>query len=68
MKILNKSIIGCILLAGISLTSCDFLDVVPKENATGEDMSKDRQAPSTIFVHATATCHSPTTAQARSTS
>lgn len=44
MKILNKSIIGCILLAGVSLTSCDFLDVVPKENATGEDMSKDRQA------------------------
>lgn len=44
MKILKKSIIGCLLLAGMTMSSCDFLDVVPKENATGEDMTKDRQA------------------------
>ena len=44
MKILKKSIIGCLLLAGMTMSSCDFLDVVPEENATGEDMTKDRQA------------------------
>ena len=44
MKILNKAIIGCMLAAGLTMTSCDYLDVIPDETTTGADMTKDRQA------------------------
>lgn len=43
-RIINKSIIGCLFLAGLTLTSCDFLDVVPDEYTSESDMTKDRQA------------------------
>ena len=44
MKILNKAFIGCLLAAGFTMTSCDYLDVIPAETTTGTDMTKDRQA------------------------
>lgn len=44
MKILNKAFIGCLLAAGFTMTSCDYLDVIPAETTTGSDMTKDRQA------------------------
>ncbi len=44
MKRFHQIIIGCLLLGGFTLSSCDYLDVIPKETATGSDMTKDRQA------------------------
>lgn len=44
MKLLNKSILGCLLASGIALTSCDYLNVIPDETTTGTDMTKDRAA------------------------
>ena len=44
MKILNKAIIGCLLAAGLTMTSCDYLNVIPDETTTGADIAKDRQA------------------------
>lgn len=44
MKKINKYMIGCLFLAGLSLSSCDFLDVVPDEYTSESDMTKDRQA------------------------
>ena len=44
MKITNKTIAGCILAVGLTMTSCDYLNVIPAETTTGSDMTKDRQA------------------------
>ena len=44
MKKINKYMIGCLFLAGLTLSSCDFLDVVPDEYTSESDMTKDRQA------------------------
>ena len=32
------------LAAGLTMTSCDYLNVIPDETTTGSDMTKDRQA------------------------
>lgn len=42
MKITNKTIAGCILAVGLTMTSCDYLNVIPAETTTGSDMTKDR--------------------------
>ena len=39
------------LAAGLTMTSCDYLNVIPDETTTGSDMTKDRQPETTVRRH-----------------